>query len=70
MSEKLQQALGRNLRQHRKELGLSQAKFADLLGFARSYIGSIERGERNLSLRKIELYAAKLDVEPNYLLRE
>ena len=41
--------LGRRVRERRKKLGFSQEKFAQHTGIDRSYMGCIERGERNIS---------------------
>lgn len=46
-------AFGRAIRELRKEKGLSQEAFADLAGIDRSYMGHIERGEKNVTLTKI-----------------
>ena len=46
----LQRAVGRNLRAHRKAKGLSQEAFAEFIGMHRTYVGAVERGERNLTL--------------------
>lgn len=70
MTNELQKALGRNLRKRREELGLSQEKFADQLGYHRTYAGALERGERNVSLKSLEHLATLLDVDPLDLLRE
>lgn len=51
---------GVKVRALRLELGLSQDAFADLCGLDRTYIGGIERGERNVSLRNIALIAKAL----------
>lgn len=64
----LQRIFGENLRRVREERGLSQEEFADLLGFHRTYVGGIERGERNLSLKSVERIAALAKVEPVELL--
>ena len=69
MEGDLQRILGRNLRAYREARGLSQEAFADVLGVHRTYMGSIERGERNLTLRSLEKIATKLDEEPLALLR-
>lgn len=66
----LQRTLGRNLAGHRKARGLSQEAFAEILGYHRTYVGGLERGERNLSLRAIERLAATLDTDPLSLLVE
>jgi transcriptional regulator with XRE-family HTH domain len=48
---------GRAVRGRRQKLGVSQEEFADLCGLDRTYMGGIERGERNLSLVNIEKIA-------------
>ena len=60
---------GRRVRQLRKEKGVSQEAFAHQIQIDRSYFGSIERGERNVSLENICLIAAGLGVAPAELLR-
>lgn len=65
----LQTAVGANLRAYRQERGLSQEKFAEVLGVHRTYMGGLERGERNLTLRSLERIAARLAVEPVSLLQ-
>lgn len=68
MEGDLQRTLGRNLRAYRQEQGLSQEAFADMLGLHRTYMGGVERGERNLTLRSVERLAERLGVEPLHLL--
>jgi transcriptional regulator with XRE-family HTH domain len=68
MEGDLQRAFGRNLWAYRKARGWSQEAFAERLGFHRTYVGDLERGERNLSLRSVERIAARLGVEPMALL--
>lgn len=53
-------AFGRAIRELRKEKGLSQEAFADLAGIDRSYMGHIERGEKNITLTKIHQIANAL----------
>lgn len=69
MEGDLQRTIGQNLRAYRKARGLSQEAFADVLGVHRTYLGSVERGERNLTLRSVERLAAQLEEEPLTLLR-
>lgn len=64
----LQRLLGARLRAYRQERSLSQEAFADVLGVHRTYMGSLERGERNLSLQSVERLAERLGVEPLDLL--
>lgn len=70
MEGELQQAVGRNLRAHREALGLSQEAFADVLGVHRTYMGGIERGERNLTLRSLERMAERAGLDPLALLEQ
>ena len=60
---------GRRVRQLRRATGVSQEAFAHQIGIDRSYFGSIERGERNVSLDNICLIAKGLGVPPAELLR-
>lgn len=48
---------GRAVRERRHQLGVSQEEFADMCGLDRTYIGGIERGERNVALVNIEKIA-------------
>jgi transcriptional regulator with XRE-family HTH domain len=48
---------GKAVRSRRQQLGVSQEEFADMCGLDRTYVGGIERGERNLSLINIEKIA-------------
>jgi transcriptional regulator with XRE-family HTH domain len=53
----------RNLRRIRNRLGISQEALGDAAGLHRTYIGSVERGERNVSIDSIERIALSLGVE-------
>lgn len=64
----LQKAVGAYLRSYRKERGLSQERFAEVLGVHRTYMGSVERGERNLTLQTVEHLAARLKVDAREML--
>src|SRR5664279_534366 len=65
----LQRTVGRNLRACREERGLSQEAFADTLGVHRTYMGGLERGERNLTLKSLERIAGRVGLDPVALLR-
>jgi transcriptional regulator with XRE-family HTH domain len=54
-------AFGRAVRDERTRIGLSQEAFADRVGLHRTYIGGIERGERNVSLGNLLKVANGLD---------
>ena len=69
MEGDLQKLLGRNLRAYRRARGLSQEDFAELLEVHRTYMGGIERGERNLTLNSVERIAQKLEVDAVTLLQ-
>ena len=56
------QRFGWRVRLLRIERGMSQEAFAVLCGLDRSYVGGIERGERNLTLRKIKVIAEALGI--------
>ena len=53
---------GNRIRHLRKARGWSQEEFAQIIGLDRSYMGGIERGERNVSLENICLIAKALDL--------
>lgn len=66
----LQEVIAANVRKRRLRMGLSQEEFADLCGYHRTYIGSIERSERNITVSTLEAVAKHLGVEPADLLSE
>lgn len=60
---------GRSVRARRHGLGLSQEEFADVCGLDRTYMGGIERGERNLSLINMEKIAEGFEISLSELFR-
>lgn len=60
----LQLRVGLNLRAYREARGLSQEGFADVLGYHRTYVGGLERGERNITLKAVERIAQRLKMDP------
>lgn len=58
----------KNLRRFRQSTGLSQEALADRAELHRTYISSVERGERNLSLENIFRIANALEIDPRELI--
>jgi transcriptional regulator with XRE-family HTH domain len=67
MKEHAFKRFGERVRTLRVRTGLSQEALAAKAGIHRTYIGGVERGERNLSLRNILRIAAALGVHPRDL---
>ena len=59
-----------NLKRLRKKLGMSQEDLADKCGLHRTYLGAIERSERNITLQTLEKLAESLEISPLDLLTE
>ncbi|WP_374698899.1 helix-turn-helix domain-containing protein [Wolbachia endosymbiont (group B) of Limnophora tigrina] len=68
--QSLRLLLSQNIRKIRNIKGLSQETLADLCELHRTYIGSVERGERNISIDNVERIADALGVEPTALLNQ
>ena len=51
-------------------MGVSQEVLADMIGCHRTYVGSVERSERNITLSTLEAFAKVLKVHPSELLKE
>lgn len=64
----LQGVIAENVRRLRKARGVSQEALAETCGYHRTYVGMIERGERNISIATLEALAGALGVEPHRLL--
>ena len=62
--------LANNVISLRKAQSLSQEQLAERCGLHRTYVGSIERGERNVTLSTLEVFAAALKVTVTQLLTE
>lgn len=67
---KILKVIGNNIRYYRKKVGISQERLAELADLHRTYLGSVERGERNVSAQNISKIAAALRVRPHMLLVE
>ncbi|HVZ42149.1 MAG TPA: helix-turn-helix transcriptional regulator [Candidatus Kapabacteria bacterium] len=60
--------VGANIRRLRLQKGLSQEDLADKAGIHRTYVGSVERGERNISVENVARLVRALKVRPHELL--
>ena len=61
-SESLEIMFGKRILQIRKEMNLSQEAFGEVVGFHRTYIGQIERAEKNVSIRTVEQICKSLNI--------
>ncbi|HSZ58802.1 MAG TPA: helix-turn-helix transcriptional regulator [Tepidisphaeraceae bacterium] len=62
-------ALGDVIRKRRLDVGISQDELGHLACLHRTYIGSVERGERNLTLSSLIAICGALQLRPHELLR-
>lgn len=69
-SSDLVNILAENIKDFRKRMGLSQESLAEKCNLHRTYIGSVERGERNVTLSTLEVIAKTLEVSVVDLLTE
>ena len=67
-SQPLTAILAANIRAFREEKSHSQEEFADICGLHRTYVGSVERGERNVTLSTLEVFASVMGVSVPQLL--
>ncbi|MGX8220578.1 helix-turn-helix domain-containing protein [Psychrobacter celer] len=56
-------AFGKRVREMRKSKGISQERLAEMAGIDRSYMGNIERGEKNVTLKKAYEVCDALEVD-------
>lgn len=63
MTDERMIAFGKRIREVRKSKGISQEKLAEMAGIDRSYMGNIERGEKNITLKKAYEVCDALDIE-------
>jgi len=68
MDKSILKTFGAQVRKLRKERGMTQEQLADAAGIERSYMGTIERGERNPTLLKVYRIAKALKVSAGQLL--
>lgn len=70
MNNQPRKQLGNNIKQLRTSLGLSQEQLAEKAGLHRTYVGAVERGERNVSLDNILAISRALGVSVSTLLKD
>jgi transcriptional regulator with XRE-family HTH domain len=68
MANSIHVRFGINLRKIRLDKNISQEKLADLAGLHRTYVSSVERGERNVTLQTVERLAKALGVSMSKLM--
>jgi transcriptional regulator with XRE-family HTH domain len=68
-NQKIYKQFGNNVKKNRVRRNLSQEKLAELSDLHRTYIGGIERGERNLSLKNIYKIAEALNIKVSELFK-
>ncbi len=69
-SKKLKQVLASNIRSFRHKKKLSQEELAAMCNLHRTYVGSVERGERNVTLSTLEAFSSALGVSITDMLSE
>jgi len=68
MSKDILKKFGDRVREERLKKGYSQEAFADIIGVHRTYVGMIERAEKNITLKNIEKFSKALDISISKLL--
>jgi transcriptional regulator with XRE-family HTH domain len=67
-SQTLRQIVAKNIRRERLRANLSQESLAHKAEIHRTYIGAVERGEKNISIDSLEKIAAALQINPSELM--
>ncbi|URN14976.1 MULTISPECIES: helix-turn-helix domain-containing protein [Streptomyces] len=67
--QRQREAFGHRVREHRLSAGLSQEELAEAAGIHRTYVSSLERGQRNVSLDNIIALARALEIDAAQLLK-
>jgi transcriptional regulator with XRE-family HTH domain len=65
---KVEKMVGENVRAYRERENLSQEKLAELAGLHRTYIGQVERAEKNITVRNLYRIGKALKIPPYLLL--
>jgi len=67
--QSIQRRLGDRIRKLRVGKGWSQEEFAEVTGFHRTYVGAMERGEKNMTISTLQIVAKTFDVTISALFR-
>jgi transcriptional regulator with XRE-family HTH domain len=70
MQKDILKIFGERVKELRQDKKLSQEALAELSGLHRTYIGMVERGERNISLKNIEKISKALEINIQNIFRE
>ena len=70
VNDDVKTTFGQRVRTLRKSAGLSQEQLALKCGLDRTYIGGVERGERNIGIVNIEKIARAIDLSPKDLFED
>lgn len=70
MENEILKNFGSKVRHYRELLGLSQEKFAEKANVHRTYIGTVERGETNITLVNVHKLAKALEVDVIQLIKD
>ena len=70
LNSELIKKVAHNIKRLRLNKGLSQEQLAEQSGYHRTYIGAIERGERNITLSTLERIAFTLEIRASQLLED
>lgn len=69
MEDKILVKFGQRIRELRHALGLSQEELAERAGVHRTYVGMIERGEKNITLKSLAKIAKALGISMDFLMK-
>lgn len=69
MESQILEAFGKRIKELRLTKKWSQQDLADETGFHKNYVGMVERGERNIALRNIEIFANAFQISVSELLK-
>lgn len=58
-----QESIGAKIRREREKLGISQEQFGELAGVHRTYVGMVERGEKNITIHNLTRFAHALKLQ-------